>query len=83
MLEECDAVIHLVGSITDSFNYKKVLSALNNTSMTQDCVQSAMRDPAGTLLNPARAMEAVNWARDVATVTSDQSLETQNRDSAI
>lgn len=25
LLAECDSVIHMVGSITDSFNYKKVL----------------------------------------------------------
>ena len=25
LIAECDSVIHMVGSITDSFNYKKVL----------------------------------------------------------
>lgn len=30
LLADCDSVIHLVGSITDSFNYKQVLSTLGN-----------------------------------------------------
>ena len=75
VMEECDAVIHMVGSITDAFNYKKVLSVLNDTSKPKDCIAKAMRDPANTLLNPQKAFEALNWMKDVATVTNEQSLE--------
>ena len=34
VMEECDTVIHMVGSITDAFNYKKVIAALGDTSKT-------------------------------------------------
>ena len=30
LLANCDSVIHLVGSITDSFNYKQVLQTFGN-----------------------------------------------------
>ena len=52
VMEECDAVIHMVGSITDAFNYKKVLSMLNDADKPKDCLAQALRDPAKTLFNP-------------------------------
>ena len=82
-MEECDAVIHMVGSITDAFNYKKVLEAINDPSKTKDCMAKALRDPASTILNPQKAFELANWLKEVTTVSADQSLETQNRDSVI
>ena len=45
LLAECDSVIHMVGAITDDFNYKKVIQAFGNTSNVGDCVKETLRDP--------------------------------------
>ena len=67
LLAECDSVVHMVGSITDAFNYKKVLQTFGNRDKVHTCIASTLRNPS-YLLSPARAVEAVNWVKEVVSV---------------
>lgn len=51
LLAECDSIIHMVGAITDSFNYKKVLQSVRDPSQIQNCVAKSLKDPK-SLLDP-------------------------------
>ena len=47
LLADCDCVIHMVGAITDAFNYKKLLSRItfkDDAKGVQECLVGKMRE---------------------------------------
>ena len=81
LLAECDSVIHMVGAITDSFDYKRVLQLTKDPERIQRCVQDKLKDPT-QLLQTKTVLDAASWVQGLGEVEKSQSLEAQNRDSA-
>ena len=65
VMSEVDSVVHMVGSITDSFNYKKVLQTFGDFDKMQNCAKKTLSSPQ-EVLRPERVFEAANWLKDVA-----------------
>ena len=45
VMSEVDSVVHMVGSITDSFNYKKVLQTFGDFDKMQNCAKKTLSSP--------------------------------------
>ena len=84
VLNDCDCVIHMVGAILDTFNYKKVLQSLKfnqEVKSPQECILGKIKKMQE--LNPMHAMndlkEASEKARevfvDITTTEQKDSLE--------
>ena len=64
ILSECDCVVHMVGSLIDSFNYKKLLSrvtAKGDARSVQECLAQKLQEM--SQLNPMKAMNDLQRMR--------------------